>query len=160
MRLDSNLILLPFGGISRTGYRYGLYFHKLTAPGGTVYTRPVIVPRNIYGDIVRFTRLHYFAEPFSGKVSAPLTSSSNEKLYHVCAMLNYILIDKYEQFKIDHFFNVTRDSINTFFQSYAYETSEGGKFWSRETIERCMFWSSARSYSVRWRDRPAWSRRR
>ena len=138
VRMESNIISLPLGGISRKDYRYGLYFRKLTAPGGAVYTRPIIVLRNRFGDIVRFTRLHNFAEPFGSKVSAPLTSSSKEKLYHVCAMLNYILIDHYDRFEIDHVFNVDWESVNDFFQSYAYEQGANGKFRSRETIERCV----------------------
>jgi integrase len=136
--MNSNIISLPLGGINRKDYRYGLYFRKLTAPGGAVYTRPIIVLRNRFGDIVRFTRLHSFAEPFSGSVSAPLTSSSNEKLYHVCAMLNYILIEQYDRFGIDHIFHVNWEAINTFFHIYAYEQSVNGKFRSRETIERCV----------------------
>jgi len=136
--MDSNIISLPFGGVSRTDYRYGLYFRKLTAPTGAVYTRPIIVLRNRFGDIVRFTRLHNFAEPFGGKVSAPLTSSSNEKLYHVCAMLNYILIDQYEKFGIDHIFFVDWESINSFFCCYASEPSANGRFRSRATIEQCV----------------------
>jgi hypothetical protein len=92
--MDSRIISFPSGNKSRDGYRYGLYFRKLTAPDGTAYERPLIVLRNKYSDIVRFTELHCFAEPYSGKLCIPLISSSNEKLYHVCSMLNYILIEQ------------------------------------------------------------------
>ena len=136
--MDSRIISFPSGNELRDGYRYGLYFRKLTAPTGVIYERPLIVLRNEYGDIVRFTMLHYFAEPFSGKLCVPLTSSSNEKLYNVCAMLNYIFIDRYEQFEIDHVFRITWEAINTFFQSYAYEQGANGKFRSRATIEKCI----------------------
>lgn len=136
--MNSNIVTPPYDGIQRKEYRYGLYFHKLTAPGGAVYTRPIIVLRNVYGDIVRFTKLHNFAEPFRGKVAVPLTSSSNERLYHVCAMLNYILIDQYDKFKIEHVFYASWEAVNSFFSSYAYEQSVDGKFRSRETIERCV----------------------
>jgi len=137
-RLNDNIISLPYGGMSRKDYRYGLYFRKLTAPGGAVYQRPIIVLRNVFGDIVRFTGLHAFAEPYSSRISTPLTSSSNERLYHVCAMLNYILIEKYEEYKIDHVFHVDWESVNSFLCSYASEPSAGGKFRSRATIERCV----------------------
>jgi len=136
--MDSNIIRMPFGGKSRKDYRYGLYFCKLTAPGGAVYTKPIIVLRNVFGDIVRFTGLHAFAEPYRGRISTPLTSSSNERLYHVCAMLNYILIEQYEKFGIDHVFFVDWESVNSFFCNYASEPSVSGKFRSRETIERCV----------------------
>jgi len=122
----------------RHKYRYGLYAHKLIAPDGAVYTRSLIVLRNRYGDIVRFTKLHNFAEPFSGNICVPLSSGSNERLYNICAMLNYILIKQYEQFDIDHVFNITWEAVNTFFLSYAYEQGANGKFRSRATIEKCI----------------------
>jgi integrase len=136
--MDAKIIAFPLIGERRTEYRYGLYFHKLAAPDGTVYTRPLIVLRNGYGDIVRFTGLHRFAEPFAGKVYAPLISDGRERLYHVCSMLNYILIEQYARFETDHVFLVTWEAINTFFQSYAYEQSANGKFRSRSTIEKCV----------------------
>jgi hypothetical protein len=136
--MDGNIISLPMTEDSRAGYRYGLYFHKRSAPDGTIYERPLIVLRNEYGNIVRFTGLHYFAEPFSGKVYIPLASSNKERLYHVCAMLNYILIDQYEQFDINHVFEVTWDAVNTFFMNYAYEQGSNGDFRSRATIEKCI----------------------
>ena len=103
-----------------------------------MYTRPIIVLRNRFGDIVRFTGFHAFAEPYSGRVSTPLTSSSNERLYHVCAMLNYILIDQYEKFGVDHIFFVDWESTNSFLCSYASEPSANGRFRSRAMIERCV----------------------
>jgi len=99
-----NIISPPLCEALRTGYRYGLYFHKLTAPNGVMYARPIIMLRNGFNDIVRFTSLHIYAEPFNSKLSVPLTSSNNEKLYLCCLMLNYIIIDHHEQFKIDHIF--------------------------------------------------------
>ena len=61
--MENNIISLPFSGNQRKDYRYGLYFHKLTAPGGAVYAMPIIVLRNVFGDIVRFSGLHACAEP-------------------------------------------------------------------------------------------------
>jgi len=136
--LARELVSFQPNDVSRKDYHYGLYFHKLTAPDGSVYTRPLIVLRNGYGDIVRFTGLHLYAEPYSGGVSVPLTSSSNERLYHICTMLNYIIIDQYEKFEIDHVFRVNWEAVNTFFQSYAYEQGPSGNFRSRSTIERCI----------------------
>lgn len=132
-------MLRQLGEASRKEYRYGLYFRKLVAPDGTIYTRPLIVLRNNLGDIVRFTGLHAFAEPFSATICAPMNSSGNERLYHVCSMLNYTLIDQYKQFEIDHIFGITWEAVNTFFQSYAYEVGKNGKFRSRATIERCIY---------------------
>jgi hypothetical protein len=53
-------------------------------------------------------------------------------------MLNYILIDQYEKFGIDHIFFVDWESVNSFLCSYATEPSANGRFRSRATIERCV----------------------
>jgi len=122
----------------RAEYRYGLYFHKQTAPDGSIYTKPLIVLRNGYGDIVRFTRLHQFADASASKVFVPITSSGKERLYHVCSMLNYILIEKYGQFGIDHVFHVAREPLNAFFQSYATDPDANGNFRNQVTVEKCI----------------------
>ena len=119
-------------------YRYGLYGHKLTAPDGAPYTRSLIFLRNEYGDVVRFTRLHQFAGTFADKVYAPITSDGKERLYHICSMLNYVLIEQYAKFEIDHIFHIDYEAVMCFFQSYAYELSSDGKFRSRASIERCV----------------------
>jgi integrase len=100
-----------------------------------MYTRLLIVLRNGYGDIVRFTGLHTFAEPFAGRTFVPLTSASRERLYHICSMLNYILIEQYED---DHIFYITTEEISTFFQKYAFTQGNNGRFRSRTTIEKCI----------------------
>ena len=123
---------------ARKRYRYGLYSHKLTAPNGASYTRSLIVLRNEYGDIARFTNLHRFAASFAGKVYAPLVSDSKERLYHICSMLNYIFIDYYEKFEIDHIFHINHEALMSFFQSYAYEPASNGRFRSRACIEKCV----------------------
>ena len=138
VRVENNIISFSPSSVLRSDYHYGLFFHKLTKPDGVVFTRPLIVLRSKCDDIVRFTKLHSFAEPFTGKVCTPLNSGGHERLYHICAMLNYILIDRYEQFEVDHVFDVTWEAVNTFFQSYAYEQSAAGKFRSRATIEKCI----------------------
>ncbi|GHV10528.1 hypothetical protein FACS1894219_00110 [Clostridia bacterium] len=134
----TDFALIPLNGIWRKEYRYGLYSHRLTAPDGTMYNRLLIVLRNGYEDIARFTGLHTFAEPFAGRTFVPLTSASRERLYHICAMLNYILIEQYEQFEVDHIFYITTEEINTFFQMYALTQNKNGKFRGRTTIEKCI----------------------
>jgi len=129
---------VPLTPINRGDYRYGLYFHKQTALDGSIYTKPLIVLRNGYGDIVRFTRLHKFANASANKSFVTITSTGKERLYHVCSMLNYIIIEQYEQFKIDSIFEIDKNALNTFFQSYATEPDADGGFRAKITVEKCI----------------------
>jgi len=122
----------------RREYRYGLYFHKQTAPDGSVYIKPLIVLRNDYGDIVRFTQLHRFADTSTDKLFVSVATSDKERLYHVCSMLNYVLIDNYVRFGVDHIFNITREILSAFFNSYATEPDNSGNLRSQVTIEKCI----------------------
>jgi integrase len=122
----------------RREYRYGLYYHKQTAPDGSIYTKPLIVLRNGYGDIVRFTRLHRFADASADKLFVSIASSGKERLYHVCSMLNYILIDNFGQLGIDHIFAISREALSAFFQSYTIEPDSGGNLRNQVTIEKCI----------------------
>jgi integrase len=125
-------------GDCRREYRYGLYYHKQTAPDGSVYTKPLIVLRNGYGDIVRFTRLHRFADTSADKLFVSIASSGKERLYHICSMINYVLIDNYERFGVDHVFAVTREVLSAFFSSYAAEPDSSGNLRSQVTVEKCI----------------------
>ncbi len=123
---------------SRRDYRYGLYYHKQTAPDGAIYTKPLIVLRNRYGDVARFTRLHQFADASASKLFVPIASSGKERLYHICSMLNYVVIEKYEEFGVDHVFSVTREPLTAFFQSYATEPDNRGNQRNQIAVEKCI----------------------
>ncbi|GHU87236.1 hypothetical protein FACS1894202_01130 [Clostridia bacterium] len=122
----------------RTEYRYGLYFRKQTAPDGSTYAKPVIVLRNDYGDIVRFTRLHQFADSSADKPFVPLSSGGKERLYHVCSMLNWIIVEQYECFHIDNVLATTKEALNKFFQNYATAADDSGNIRTQVTVEKCM----------------------
>ena len=64
-----------------------------------VYARSFIVIRNGYGVIVRFTRFQDYA---GFKNYKPITSNAEKKLYYVCGMLNYVLVDHGKRFGIRH----------------------------------------------------------
>jgi len=125
-------------GACRREYRYGLYYHKQTAPDGSIYTKPLIVLRNGYGDIVRFTQLHRFADASTDKLFVSIASSGKERLYHVCSMLNFVLADNYDRFRVDHVFAVTREILSAFFDSYAAEPDSSGNLRSQVTVEKCI----------------------
>ena len=120
--MDSNIINFQTGQSDwRQNYRYSLYNHKLIAANGEVYTRPFIVIKNHYGVIIRFTTLHNYAGIFENKVFVPVTSDSKAKLHYICMMLNYVLIERYVDFRIDHVFKVSREMLERFFRDYATE---------------------------------------
>ena len=122
----------------RAQYRYGLYSHRLIAANGEVYTRHFIVVKNHLSLIVRFTRLHNYVGVYDGKVFAPLVSDAEVKLRYVCMMLNYVLIEQYEKFRIDHVFNISRESLECFFRDYAQGTLKDGSHRGKQSVEKCV----------------------
>jgi integrase len=122
----------------REAYRYGVYRHRLLAPDGSVYARPFIVIRNGLDVIVRFTNLHNYVSVFDGKVFLPLVSDAEKKLYYVCKMLNYVLIEHYEEFGIDDALQIDRAALDAFFRDYALEAKPDGGFRGAQSIEKCV----------------------
>ena len=122
----------------REEYRYGLYSHRLIAVNGEVYTRYFIVVKNRYGLIARFTRLHNYVGAYDGKVFAPLVSDAEAKLRYVCVMLNYVLIDQYDRFRVNHVFKIGREALECFFRDYAQGTLKDGSHRGQQSIEKCV----------------------
>ncbi|MDR3349999.1 MAG: hypothetical protein LBO03_10490 [Acidaminococcales bacterium] len=122
----------------RWEYRYGLYAHKLITVDGETYTRHFIVIKNRFGLIARFTNLHNYVGVYDGRVFAPLVSDAEAKLRYVCVMLNYVLIEQYAKFRIDHVFRVTREALDCFFRDYAQEILPDGTHRGKQSIEKCV----------------------
>lgn len=122
----------------RENYHYGLYSHKLITKDGIAYTRPFIVIRNHYNVIVKFTTLHNYAGIYENKVFVPITSDAETKLHYICKMLNYVLIEHYERFRISHIFRITREALEYFFRDYAIEKLPNGKYRGEQSIEKCV----------------------
>jgi hypothetical protein len=148
MRKRSSLLLC--GGImgriinlkmpddQRSSYRYGLFCHRMIAANGEAYMRHFIVIKNLYGLIVRFTRLHNFVGVYDGKVFAPLVADAEAKLLYVCMMLNYVLIEHYDKFLTDHVFKIGREALECFFRDYAQEPLSDGRYRGKQSIEKCI----------------------
>ena len=83
--------------------RYGVYTIRTATEDGVVYSRSFIVVRNGYGVISRFTRLQDYA---GFKVYKPISSNAEKKLYYICGMLNYVLVDNGKRFGIRHVFGM------------------------------------------------------
>ena len=136
--MDNIIKFLSLDNSWRGQYRYGLYSHRLIAANGEVYTRHFIVVKNRFGLISRFTRLHNFVGVYEGKVFAPLVSDAEAKLRYVCVMLNYVLIEHYEKFCIDHVFKISRGSLECFFRDYAQGTLRDGGHRGKQSVEKCV----------------------
>ena len=89
--------------------RYGVYTIRTATREGVVYARSFIVIRNGYGVIVRFTRLQDYV---GFKTYKPITSNAEKKLYYICGMLNYVLIDHGKRFGIRHIFGITGSMLH------------------------------------------------
>lgn len=122
----------------RKEYRYAVYEHKLVTEDGLAYGRSFIVIKNKYGVIVRFTRLHMFSGAYENKVFRPLASDANAKLHYICMMLNYILLDHYDLYRVNHVFRITKEMLTCFFMDYALTQKQGGGYRSGASIEKCV----------------------
>lgn len=115
--------------------RYGVYTFRTATRDGTVYARSFIVIRNGYGVIVRFTRLQDYA---GFKNYKPITSKAEKKLYYVCGMLNYVLVDHGRRFGIRHVFGITAEMLQEYFDFYASAAKADGVYRSRDSILKCI----------------------
>ena len=132
------IIELQGYGCWRKEYRYGLYSHRLITGRGEAYTRHFIVVKNRFGLIAHFTRLHNYVGVYEGKVFAPLVSDAEAKLRYVCMALNYVLIDQFHTFSIDHVFDISRKALECFFRGYAQEALPDGSHRGKQSIEKCV----------------------
>ena len=133
--------IIPIGTAEdwKRGYRYSVYEHRLVTSDGLAYTRSFIVLKNKYRAIVRFTKFHRFSGAHNGKIFRQQSSDVKQRLYYICMMLNYVLIDHYEIYRIDHIFEVTKDMLTAFFMDYAHEKKVNGKYRGSDSIERCVY---------------------
>jgi len=136
--MEGRFQLQPLDNSWRGNYRYAVYKHQLLAPDGSVYTRPFIVIKNMYGAIVRFTNLHNYASIFAGKIFVPMNADATKKLFYVCKALNYALIEQHEEYGADHVFQISREMLERFFSDYATTESSVGGFRSEPSVEFCV----------------------
>ena len=150
--MDGKIIRIPKHPEElRKNYRYGLYNHRLITKDGLAYTRSFIVIRNNFGVVVRFTNLHNYACIYENKVFIPITSDAEARLHYICMMLNYVLIENYDRFRIDHVFKINREVLECFFRDYAMEKLPNGKYRGEQSIEKCVYAVTAFFRKLRWR---------
>lgn len=115
--------------------RYGVYTFRTATKEGVVYARSFIVIRNGYGVIVRFTRFQDYA---GFKNYKPITSNAEKKLYYVCGMLNYVLVDHGKRFGIRHVFGITAEMLQEYFDFYASDKKADDDYRGRDSILKCI----------------------
>ena len=115
--------------------RYGVYTFRTATKEGVVYARSFIVIRNGYGVIVRFTRFQDYA---GFKNYKPITSNAEKKLYYVCGMLNYVLVDHGKRVGIRHVFGITAEMLQEYFDFYASDKKADDDYRGRDSILKCI----------------------
>lgn len=140
---DKNEILYWNEDNSRNGppediLHYSVYTYNAVTDDGLVHLRSFIVLKNDYGVIVKFTRLHLYAGVYSGRTVVPLTKNPTKRLYYISAMLNYILVYNYDKYRINHVFQITKEMLTDFFQTYALEPKSDGNHKQKDTVENCI----------------------
>ncbi len=130
--------------------RYAVYSIQNTMDDGKVFTRSFIVIKNGYGVIVRFTRLQEYAGIYSRGTYKPITANPEEKLYFICSMLNYILVDHGAEYGIRHVFDITKEMLAEYFDAYAMEKKKDGSYRSQKSVEYCI------TYVTEFMSRLAW----
>ena len=118
--------------------RYAVYSIRNTVENSLIYTRSFIVIKNGYGVIVRFTHFQEYAGVYVNGTYRPLTSNPEAKLYYICDMLNYCLVDHGARFGIRHVFSITKEMLAEYFDHYAMEQLSNGSHHSRQSVERCI----------------------
>lgn len=122
----------------RSHFHYAVYEHRLVAEQAMVYARSFIVIKNQYGVIIRFTNLHKFVGVYENQVFRPITSDAREKMLYVCSMLNYIIIENYEKYGMDHVFEITKSAVSDFFRDFAVQKMTDGRYRGSQSVEKCI----------------------
>lgn len=122
----------------RTRYRYAVYEHKLLLNQKEVYTKSFIVVKNQYNVIVHFTKFHNYIDLYETGITRPITSDVKVKMSYVCSMLNYIMIDNYSQYKVNHVFDITKEMLEDYFQYYALTPKENGEYRTNAVVNLCV----------------------
>ena len=118
--------------------KYAVFSIRNSLENGISYRRSFIVLKNGYGMIVRFTRLEDYAGIYSWRTYKPLQADPEPKLYFICGMLNYMLVENGKRFGIRHVFDITKPMLEEYFNSYAMAEKPDGGYHKESTVEKCI----------------------
>lgn len=139
-----SIISMPEGGARLPGktapesLRYGVYSYHGKTPDGISYTRSFIVMKDEDGIIRKFTHLQDYAALYEREIFLPVSANPEAKLYHICAMLNYLLVDHGAEYGIRHVFDITAAMMDAFFSEYALCPKVDGSHRGKASVERCI----------------------
>ena len=119
-------------------YHYAVYMHSDVMADKVQRAYPLIVLKNEYGVIVYFTSLHKYVRSYSHSTYRPATSDAGTKMKYICGMLNYIIIEKYEKYGVNHVFRITKAMLLDFISDYASEIKKDGKHRDRQSVDKCL----------------------
>ena len=119
-------------------YHYAVYMYSDVMDDKVQREYPLIVLKNEYGVIVYFTCLHKYIRSYSNSAYRPVTSNASTKMKYICRMLNYVVIENYEKYGVNHIFQINKAMLLDFFSDYAAGIKKDGKHRDRQSIEKCL----------------------
>lgn len=118
-------------------YHFSVYNHQLVIGADRLISRKFIVLRNSTRDIVKFTNWHIYIHSKNQRQAKSISDDGNNRFDFVVCFLNYVIIEKYSEFKIDRLTDIPVEAVQQFFYWYG-EQDEKKHTRTKSTVERCM----------------------
>ena len=118
-------------------FRFGVYNHKIETEDENIIKRNLIVVRDEYGNIVRWTNFHKYARN-PRKPLRSLYADSRVRSNHICSLLNFVFFEKQYVTRLQ---DLKADMVIEFIQNYGMcrlenDTRETHR--SEETVNKCI----------------------
>ncbi|MBR5266969.1 MAG: site-specific integrase [Lachnospiraceae bacterium] len=107
--------------------KYSVYKYIGLAKDESIVERYFIVIATKKDFVIYFTELEEYIQSYSRKSVRPIQSNNRQKTIYITKMLNYILIDNYDKYKIKSVSYLTPESVIDFLAHYASTESEKTK---------------------------------
>ena len=121
----------------KLNYHFAVYELPITNNADTLATERFIVIKNQYGDVIRFTGLEKYSNPFTGRKQRRRTRSKQE-LYYTCGALNGILFGGNPANNARSIARVTKEMIFNYFDHYRTTPMENGDFVGQQSLDKCV----------------------
>jgi integrase len=139
--ININANIIPLGSKSKNSsyenyikeFKFAPYAHVLIINMERI-TRYLIVLKK--GDmIVYFTNYDIYL--LNLRKIMPVQFSNRDEIYTICAMLNYVMIENYNDFKCKCISELTYEQIQEYIRRYAMHVGNDGKNRSKQSISKC-----------------------
>jgi len=101
-------------------------------------TLRLIVIKNKYGVIDKYTGLEELSYPFSGSMEQEIKTRSKRELQYICAALNSIFIDRIPCNDASSIARVSYETIMEFFDNYRAKKNQNNDFRGQDSLEKCV----------------------